>query len=75
MRDSRASHPLLFPDSDQSNPTPSDRGCSFLFGVSAFDPPALALVAILVLILASLASLLPAQRAASIDPMSVLRSE
>jgi putative ABC transport system permease protein len=48
---------------------------SFLFGVSPFDPLALALAAIFVLILASLASLLPARRAASIDPMSVLRAE
>ena len=48
---------------------------SFLFGVSPFDPLALALAAVFVLILASLASLLPARRAASIDPMSVLRAE
>ena len=48
---------------------------SFLFGVSPFDPLALALAATFVLILASLASLLPARRAASIDPMSVLRAE
>jgi hypothetical protein len=40
---------------------------SFLFGVSPFDP--------LVLSLASLASLLPARRAASIDLISVLRAE
>jgi putative ABC transport system permease protein len=48
---------------------------SFLFGVSPFDPLVLTLAAVLVLLLAWLASLLPARRAASIDLMSALRAE
>jgi ABC-type antimicrobial peptide transport system permease subunit len=48
---------------------------SFLFGVSPFDPLALALAAIAVLLLALAASLLPARRAASIDPMKALRAD
>ncbi len=48
---------------------------SFLFGVSAFDPLVLSLAAVSVLLLAWLASLLPARRAASIDLVSVLRAE
>jgi putative ABC transport system permease protein len=48
---------------------------SFLFGVSPFDPLVLSVAAVFVLLLAWLASLLPARRAASIDPMSVLRAE
>jgi predicted permease len=48
---------------------------SFLFGVSAFDPLVLTLAAIFVLLLALLASLLPARRAASIDPMQALRAD
>ena len=47
---------------------------SFLFGVSPFDPLVLTLAAVFVLLLAWLASLLPARRAASIDLMSVLRA-
>ena len=47
---------------------------SFLFGVSPFDPLVLTLAAVSVLLLAWLASLLPARRAASIDLMSVLRA-
>jgi len=39
----------------------------------AFDPLVLALVAVFVMVLALLASLLPAQRAARIDPMQALR--
>jgi putative ABC transport system permease protein len=46
---------------------------SFLFGVSALDPVVLTLAAVFVLLLALLASLLPAQRAAGIDPMQALR--
>jgi putative ABC transport system permease protein len=46
---------------------------SFLFGVSAFDPLVLTLAAVCVLLLAVVASLLPAQRAARIDPMQALR--
>jgi ABC-type antimicrobial peptide transport system permease subunit len=48
---------------------------SFLFGVSPFDPLVLTLAAVFVLLLAWLASLLPARRAASIDLISVLRAE
>ncbi len=48
---------------------------SFLFNVSPFDPLVLALAALVVLILSLLASLLPARRAASIDPMKVLRAD
>ena len=48
---------------------------SFLFGVSPFDPLVLTLAAVFVLILALVASLLPAQRAASIDPMRALRAD
>lgn len=48
---------------------------SLLFGVGPFDPMVLALAAIFVLMLALTASLLPAQRAASIDPMKALRTD
>ena len=48
---------------------------SFLFEVSAFDPLVLGLSAVLVLLLALAACLLPAMRAASVDPMEALRTE
>jgi putative ABC transport system permease protein len=48
---------------------------SFLFGVSPFDPLVLTLGAVSVLMLALVASLLPARRAASIDPMQALRAD
>jgi predicted permease len=48
---------------------------SFLFNVSPFDPLVLVLAAIFVMLLASVASLLPAVRAASIQPMSALRMD
>jgi putative ABC transport system permease protein len=48
---------------------------SFLFGVPAHDFTTHALVGITVLVVALLATLLPARRAASIDPMQALRSE
>ncbi|HKW18408.1 MAG TPA: FtsX-like permease family protein [Terriglobales bacterium] len=48
---------------------------SLLFEVSPFDPVVLMLAAISVLLLAVIASLLPAQRAASINPMSALRTD
>lgn len=48
---------------------------SFLFGVSPFDPLVLSLAAVFILLLAWLASLLPARRAASVNLMSVLRAE
>jgi ABC-type antimicrobial peptide transport system permease subunit len=46
---------------------------SLLFGVSPFDPLVLTLAAVFVLMLVLVASLLPARRAASIDPMKALR--
>jgi predicted permease len=48
---------------------------SLLFGVSPFDPVALSMAAVGVLLLAVAASGLPALRAASIDPMRALRGE
>jgi predicted permease len=48
---------------------------SMLFGVSPFDLPVLALAAGFLLVLALVASLLPARRAASIDPMKALRAD
>lgn len=48
---------------------------SLLFGVDPFDPLVLALAVIFVLLLALAASLLPARRAASIEPMQALRGE
>jgi ABC-type antimicrobial peptide transport system permease subunit len=48
---------------------------SLLFGVSPFDPLVLATAAAFVLMLALAASLLPAQRAASIDPIKALRAD
>jgi putative ABC transport system permease protein len=48
---------------------------SLLFGVSPFDPLVLALAAAFVLLLALVAALLPARRAASIDPMMALRAD
>src|SRR5579884_123568 len=47
---------------------------SFLFAVSPFDPLTLVIAAVLVLALALAASLLPARRAATIDPMRALRA-
>jgi ABC-type antimicrobial peptide transport system permease subunit len=46
-----------------------------LFGVSPFDPLTLAGVTGLVTVVAVLAALLPAVRAARVDPMQVLREE
>jgi len=48
---------------------------SFLFGVSPLDPLVLSLAAVSVILLAWIASLLPARRAASTDLISVLRAE
>ena len=48
---------------------------SLLFEVSAFDPLVLSVAVLLVLLLAIAACLLPARRAASIDPMEALRLE
>jgi len=48
---------------------------SLLFGVSALDPIVLVLASLFVLLLTLGASLLPAQRASSINPMQALRAE
>ena len=48
---------------------------SFLFGVRATDPPTLALVAVLLLGVAALATYLPARRALRVDPIAALRVE
>jgi predicted permease len=48
---------------------------SLLFAISPFDPVVLSLAAVFVLALAIVASLLPAIRAASVDPISALRAE
>jgi ABC-type antimicrobial peptide transport system permease subunit len=48
---------------------------SLLFGVSPFDPVVLVMAALAVLLLAVSASMLPAFRAATIDPMQALRGE
>ncbi len=46
-----------------------------LYGVSIYDPPALSLAAVSLAICAFLAAIIPATRAASISPMTALRSE
>jgi ABC-type antimicrobial peptide transport system permease subunit len=48
---------------------------SFPFGVSPFDPVTMMMAAVVVFLLALVASALPAGRAASIDPMQALRGE
>ena len=48
---------------------------SFLFGVTALDPLVMTLAAFVVLLLALLASLLPARRAAAVEPMQALRGD
>ena len=48
---------------------------SLLFAVSPFDPLVLSLAAAFVIVLALVASLLPAARAASVNPMSALRAD
>jgi ABC-type antimicrobial peptide transport system permease subunit len=48
---------------------------SWLFGVSAADPATFAATALLLGMMALLASYVPARRSASVDPVSVLRSE
>jgi ABC-type lipoprotein release transport system permease subunit len=46
-----------------------------LFGVSSWDAPTLAGVAVVLASSALLASYLPARRAASVDPVEALRTE
>jgi len=48
---------------------------SLLFEVSALDPAALALACVLMTFVGILAALIPASRAAGVDPMAVLRDE
>jgi hypothetical protein len=48
---------------------------SLLFEVSALDPVSLALACVLMTFIGILAALLPARRAAGVDPMTVLRDE
>jgi ABC-type lipoprotein release transport system permease subunit len=48
---------------------------SFLFGVSEHDPLTVVAVCALLIVCALMAALVPARRAASIDPMQALRTE
>jgi predicted lysophospholipase L1 biosynthesis ABC-type transport system permease subunit len=48
---------------------------SLLFEVSALDPVALALACVLMTLVGILAALIPASRAAAVDPVTVLRDE
>jgi putative ABC transport system permease protein len=48
---------------------------SLLYGVGAVDPPTFAIVAALLLVVAALASAVPAWRATRVNPVEVLRSE
>jgi predicted permease len=48
---------------------------SMLFGVAPFDPTSYSIAAVLLLITAVLSGIIPARRAASIQPMQALRTE
>jgi ABC-type antimicrobial peptide transport system permease subunit len=48
---------------------------SQLYGVKSYDPPILGLAITVLAISAALAAVIPARRAASIDPMRALRNE
>jgi putative ABC transport system permease protein len=48
---------------------------AFLFGVQAHDPTTILLVCVLLAVCGFVAALIPARRAASIDPMQALRTE
>ena len=53
----------------------SETARAFLFGIGPTDPRAFAAAAIALLAAASLATIVPAWRAASVDPVSALRAE
>ena len=48
---------------------------SLLYGIEGADPKAVAMVSLTLLVVAGLAILLPASRAANVDPMAALRDE
>jgi ABC-type antimicrobial peptide transport system permease subunit len=48
---------------------------AFLFGVDAHDPATILLVSVLLAVCGFVAALIPARRAASVDPMQALRTE
>jgi len=53
----------------------STAATTFLFGIQATDPRAFAAALLVLAVAASMASAIPARRAASIDPMVALRAE
>ena len=48
---------------------------SLLYGITANDPSAMAIVAVVLLVIAALAALMPAWRAAKADPVAALRAD